>query len=53
VNDWSPVSETVWEGLRGMALLEEGVSLEVGFEVSKVQSKPSLFLSVCSLLFRM
>lgn len=34
LNIWSPVGETVWEGLGGMVLLE-GVCLEVGFEVKK------------------
>lgn len=35
LNTWLLVGGTVWEELGGVALLEEGVSLEVYFEVSK------------------
>ena len=36
---WSPVKGTVWEGLGGVALLEEVCYRGVGLEISKAQSK--------------
>lgn len=44
----NPVSRTVWEGLGGMALLEGGVSLGAGFELSKDLNHPVFCL--CRLL---
>jgi hypothetical protein len=50
LNVWSPVRGTVWEGLWGMALLEE-VSPRLDFEVLKVQARHSLSLT-CNLQIR-
>jgi hypothetical protein len=41
-----PVNGTVWEGLGGVALLEEVCHWEVSFEVSKAHTRSSLALSV-------
>lgn len=39
LNTQSPVDDPVWEGLGGIALLEQGCHWGVGFEVSKVHSQ--------------
>ena len=41
LNAWSPVSGTVWEGLGGVVLLEDVLSLGADYEVSKAQAIPS------------
>jgi hypothetical protein len=41
LNTWSPVSATVWEGLGGVALLEEVCHYGVVFEVSKAHTVPT------------
>ena len=41
LNTWSPVGRAVWEGLGGVTLAGEGVSLGVGFEISKAPAVPS------------
>lgn len=38
---WSTVGEAAWEGLGDVTLLGGGVSLGVGFDVSKTQVIPS------------
>lgn len=40
LNVWSLVVGKGWEGLGGMILLVEGVSLGVGFEVSEAHPIP-------------
>lgn len=45
--NWLSVVGTVWEGLGDVALLKEGVSLGVGFEISKMSSLSSDFRPKC------
>jgi hypothetical protein len=47
LNIWSPVSGTLWEELVGVALFGRGVSLWVGFEVSKAHAIPSYLSLPC------
>lgn len=49
LNAWSPISGTPWEGLGGMAWLEEACH----FEVLKVHTKPSVCFSACCLQIKM
>ena len=47
LNAWSPVHGTIWEGLGGVAFLEDVCHSSVDFGVSKTQPVPvslSLFL---------
>lgn len=41
LNDWSPVSGTIWEGLGGMTLLE--CIIEGGVDTSKAHARHSVF----------
>ena len=41
LNAWSPISGTDWEGLGGVVLLEEVLSIGTGYDVSKAQAIPS------------